>query len=282
MTDHDVTDYDPRVKEMLERQVPLRLDAEADWAGALRKAEGAPESGRNHRPPGRLGEWVAVRMRSRRLLVPALVVAVLVIAGAAAAGARLWSGPSPPAIDTTQATSLVEYTLTSDFSVWKAGDRIALWHLPQPDGSTCVLTALASPKPTAPAAPGTDDPNDPNPVGGGSCGNPGGQGPPGKPMTLQLETGIDSGLYYNYLISGSVSSGSDIARLEIRSDAGSLPLAFSHGWFLGQLPPSSYEASLPQRGQYVLVGYDSQGQAIERRDLRQALTSSAPFPSSAP
>ncbi len=194
MTDHDVTDYDARVKEMLERQVPLRLDAEADWAGALRKAEGAAECDRNHRPPGRLGEWLAVRMGSRRLLAPALVVAVLVIAGAAAAGVRLWSGPSS-AIDTTQATSLVEYTLTTDFSRWKAGDRIALWHLPQPDGSTCVMTALASPKPTAP---GTDDPNPLS--GGGSCGNPGGQGPPGKPMTLQLATGRDSGLYYNWLI----------------------------------------------------------------------------------
>ncbi len=267
MTDHDVTDYDPRVKEILERQVPLRLDAEADWAGALRKAEGVPESGRNHRPPRRLAEWVPVRMRSRRLLAPALGVAVLVIAGAAAAGVRFWSGPSPPAIDTTQATSLVEYTLTADYYRWKAGDRIALWHLPQPDGSTCVMTALASPKPTA----GTDDPNPLN--GGGSCGNPGGQGPPGKPMTLQLATGIDSGLYYNWLISGSVSSGSDIARLEIRSDDGSsVPLAYSHGWFLGQLelPPSS-SASLPHRGSYAVVGYDSQGKAIERRDLAWAL-----------
>jgi len=203
-------------------------------------------------------------MRSRRLLAPALVVAVLVIAGAAA-GARFWSGPSPAAIDTTQATSLVEYTLTTDFSAWKAGDRIALWHLPQPDGSTCVFAALASPKPTAP---GTDDPN---PLGGGSCGMSN-QVAAGKPMSLQLETGIDSGLYYNYLIWGNVSSGSDIARLEIRSDAGSsVPLAYSHGWFLGQLelPPSS-SASL--RRSYVVVGYDSQGKAIERRDLAWALT----------
>lgn len=268
MTDHDVTDYDPRVDQILERQVPLRLDAQSDWAGALRKAEGAPESGRNHRQPGRLGEWVAVRMPSRRLLAPAFVVAVLVIAGAAAAG-RLWSGPSPGAVDTTQATSLVEYTLTTDYYRWKAGDRIALWRLPQPDGSTCVMTALASPKPTAP---GTDGPNPLS--GGGSCGNPGGQGPPGKPMTLQLATGRDSGLYYNWLISGSVSSGSDIARMEIRSDDGSsVALAYSHGWFLGQLelPPSS-SASERHRGSYVVVGYDSQGKAIERRDLAWALT----------
>ena len=63
--------------------------------------------------------------------------------------------------------------------------------------------------------------------------------------------------------------------MEIRSDAGTLPLAYSHGWFLGQLPPSS-SWNLPQRGQYVVVGYDSQGKAVERRDVRQALTNSAP------
>jgi hypothetical protein len=263
VTDHDVTDYDPGVNEILDRQVPLRLDAQSDWAGALRKAEGTPESGRNHRPPSRLGEWVAVRMRSRRLLAPAFVVAVLVIAGAAAAG-HLWIGPSPGAVDTKQATSLVEYTLTTDHSPWKAGDRIALWHLPQPDGSTCVFDGLAAPRPTAPD------------LGSGSCGKSD-QVETGKPMSIQLETGIDSGLYYNYLIMGNVSSGSDIVRMEIRSDAGSLPLAYSHGWFLGQFViPPSWPPSDPHRGSYVVVGYDSQGKAIERRDLAWALTHSAP------
>jgi len=271
VTDHDVTDYDPGVNEILERQVPLRLDAQSDWAGALRKAEGAPESGRNHRPRGRLGEWVAVRMRSRRLLAPALVVAVLVIAGAAAGG-RLWSEPwnGPPwgtgAIDTTHATSLVEYTLPGDFLPWKAGDRIALWHLPQPDGGTCVFDGLASPRPTAQ----TD-------LGGGSCGKDSGQLPAGAPisMAIQGETGIDSGLYYNYLIWGNVRSGSDIARMEIRSDAGTLPLAYSHYWFLGQLkiPPSlGSKSSARLRRSYVVVGYDSQGKAIARGDLAWALT----------
>jgi hypothetical protein len=197
-------------------------------------------------------------MRSRRLLAPALVVAVLVIAGAAA-GDRLWRGPSPAEIDTSQATKLVEFTLTTDVSTtqgWKAGDRIALWHLPQPDGSTCVMAALASPKPT------TSDL-----VAGGSCGMSD-QVPPRKP--LWIVWGLEwSGSGGGRLLSGNVSSGSGIARMELRSDAGSLPLAYSHNWFLGELPPSSYEASLPQPGEYVLVGYDSQGQVIVRRDLRE-------------
>ena len=36
---HDVTEYDPQVKEMLERHVPLRLDAQSDWAGAVHRPQ---------------------------------------------------------------------------------------------------------------------------------------------------------------------------------------------------------------------------------------------------
>jgi len=278
VTDHDVTDYDPRVNDMLERQVPLRLDAQADWAAALSKAEAedARESandgvaqrsdgGRNHHPYGRLAEWVGLRMRSRRLLAPALVLVVLVVAGAAtAAGVRWWSGPpTPSAIDTTEATKLVEYTLMADFSVWKAGDTIAIWRMPQPDGSVCTFRALASVKPSAP---GTDGPN---PVGGGSCGMSGEQLSAGKPIGVSLSTTRQPSGGYSWLIDGTVSSGSGIARLELRSPTGRLPLAYSHGWFLGQLPPRSSSASdLPQGGPYVVVGYDSQGTAVERLDLQ--------------
>lgn len=264
MTDHDVTDYDPGVQEILDRQVPLRLDAQSDWAGALGKAEG---SGRDHWR-GHMGEWVAARMRSPRLLAPGLVIAVLVIAGAAA-GSRLWRGPSPAEIDTSHATSLVEYTLTTDINDWKAGDRIALWRLPQPDGSTCVMPALASPNPT------TSDH-----LGGGSCGMSN-QVPPRKPIWITWQMGWPDGPGGSWLLHGNVSSGSDIARMEIRSDARTIPLAYSHYWFLGELPPSSHEASLPKRGQYTLVGYDGQGQLIVRRDLRETCCP-VPHPSSAP
>ena len=242
----------------LEKRLMVALDDQhsgPEWDDVMhRTARVAPT-------PGRPSFWKAFQKRGPRLLVPALVVAVLAIAGAAAAGGRLWSGSST-AVDTSQATSLVEYTLTTGVGVWKPGDRIALWRLPQPDGSTCVQTALASPKPTTASD-----------LGAGSCGMSH-VVPTGKPMSINLEASLSGG-GYNRLITGTVSSGSDIARMEIRSDAGTLPLAYSHGWFLGQLPPSS-SWNLPQPGQYVVVGYDSQGKAVERRDVRQALTNSAP------
>src|SRR6266545_2958565 len=101
-------------------------------------------------------------LRRRRALVPALAVVVLAVAGAATAGGvHLWAA-GPSAIDTNQATSLVQYTLTDDLSLWKKGDTLAVWRLPQPDGSVCIFKALASPKPSAP---GTG----PNPGGGGFC-----------------------------------------------------------------------------------------------------------------
>jgi len=266
--DHDVTEYDPRVKELLERQVPLRLDVQSDWPGALRKAEGGPES-------GRLAEWIGLRMRSRSVLVPALVVVVLSIAAAATAGARWWSGPATP-IDTTKATKLVEYTLITSTGVYIKGYTIALWRMPQPDGSICVFTALASPKPTAPE---TDGPNPA--LGSGFCSMSITEPQVGKTIRVVSLSGGKPPAGLGWVIEGIVSSDSGIARLEIQSDAGSFPLAFSHGWFLGQLPGSSSTSDLPrrdlaQRGQYVVVGYDSKGKAVERLDLRQAFRISAP------
>jgi hypothetical protein len=258
-----LTNHDPLVSEMLDQQVPLRLDVRGDWAAALRLAgadratEGAARVDKDRR-----------RLRSRRLLAPALGVVVLVIAGAAtAAGIRWWAPPwTPSAIDTKEATSLVEYTLTTDYSVWKAGDTIAIWRMPQPEGAVCVFTALASPKPTAPGTGG------PNPVGGGFCGTYGGEPPAGKPIRVSLSASLHGG-GYRWLIDGTVGAGSGIERLELRSATGRLPLAYSNLWFLGQLPSSSPAANeLPEGGPYVVVGYDSRGAAVEYIDLQSWLS----------
>jgi hypothetical protein len=264
VTDHDVTDYDPRVNEVLDRQVPLRLDAQADWAGALHRAEteGRSNGGRKH---GRLGEWLAARTRSRRLLVPVLGVALLVVGGAATAAGTYWWNAGPSAIETNEATSLVEYTLSSDYSVWKKGQTIAIWHMPQSDGTLCVLTALASPKPSAPGV------NGPNPTGAGFCGSSERNQstlPPGKPIGPLLGASLEPG-GYRWLLRGNVRSDSGITRLELRAANGSLPIAFDQGWFLAQLPSSSSStAELPAGGPYVLVGYDSDGKEIARVGLQ--------------
>jgi hypothetical protein len=82
VTDHDVTDYDPRVNEILDRQVPLRLDAQSDWAGALRQAEGAREVAleSDGRPDGR---------RNRKIRGAAVLVS---LAGAAVGAAFVLAG----------------------------------------------------------------------------------------------------------------------------------------------------------------------------------------------
>lgn len=239
----DVKDYDPRVNEMLDRQVPLRLDAQADWAEALQRAESAGLARR-----GRPGEWLAVRMRSRRLLAPAFGIAVLVVAAAGTAGGVHWWPSSVSAIDTKEATSLVQYTLTSEFSIWRKGDTLALWRLPQPDGSACLSVALSSPKPTAPGT------NGQNPFTTGFCSRSGSMLSPDKedaPIGASLSTTGSSGLVY-----GEVRSGSGIARVEVRSANGSTPLAYRDRWFLGQLPSGT---SSSEPAGYVVVGYDSNG-----------------------
>lgn len=254
---HDVTEYDPQVKEMLERHVPLRLDAQSDWAGAVHRAasERKPDRGRTHAVHGRLGEWIAVRRRSRRVVAAALGIAVLVIGGAATAtGIRSWGPSTPSAIDTKEATSLVQYTLTSDQPMWAKGDTIALWRLPQPDGSVCVFTALASPKPTAPGTGG------PNPGGGGFCNLSGSILQTGK--LIGVEGSYGGG--YSPRVSGEVRSGSGIARLEFRWATGSVPLAYDNGWFLGELPVSS---ELAAEGPYLVVGYDTHGTVVAQRDI---------------
>jgi hypothetical protein len=281
VTDHDVTDFDPLIKEMLDRQVPLRAGAHGEWGEVLRQVEGdvlegviteewrtreSPD-GRERRPRRRVTDWVATPVRKRRLLVVAFGLVVLAVAGAAGAGSG-WLSGSSNAIDTSKATSLVQYTLTNDISLWKAGVRIAIWRLPQSGGGVCDFIALASPRPAAPGGV--------NPVGGGGfCSSSGDEVPSGKPARVFLHTTRQLGGSYSWLVDGAVSSGSDIVKLEVLSATGRFPLAYGNGWFLGQLPSSFSASELPQGGPYVLVGYDSQGKAIEHLDLLQVLRGSA-------
>jgi hypothetical protein len=248
----DVIERDPRIADLLEEFAPLRLDAKADWDDALQRAERSSGRGKH-----------------RRLLFPVIAAAVLVVVGGAtAAGIRIWKGPSnPAAIDTTQAESLVRYRLRSSLSVWKAGDTIALWRMPQPDGSVCVFTALASPRPSAPA-PGADRPNL---ASGGFCSPSGTVAPPDKAMGVMPSASLEGGVY-RWLVAGEVNSESGIVKLELRSSSGTLPLAFENDWFLGELPTSNSTTELATGGPYVLVGYDEHGVKVARLDLNEWLT----------
>jgi hypothetical protein len=274
MMDDGMTGYDPLVKKMLDRQVPLRLDAPPDWADALHRAH----RDRGSAEPSAVGsgprEWLAARMQRRRFLIPALAVLVLVVAGAAtAAGARFWRGPSSiSSIDPTKATRIVQYTLISHISTWKTGDTIALWRFPQPDGSACVFTALSSPKATAPGA------NGDNPASGGFCNEAGSLLMPGKLISATGDISYNAG-GSTRLVFGEVRSGSGIVRVELRSANGSSPLALSNGWYLGQpLVPSTSSRPVPG-GHDVVVGYDANGKAIAEFDLTKTFGWSRPKPS---
>jgi hypothetical protein len=261
---HDVIDHDHLVREMLEDQVPLRPDAEADWANALQRASALDKGLGTQARPSR-GERIASRIRGRRFVVPALAALVLLLAGVAtAAGVRHWSGPSKlSSIDTKGATNLVGYTLTSDFSIWKKGDRVAVWRFPQNEG-TCVFMALASPKPSAPGATGQ------NPGSGGFCNASGSILMPGKPIAVMANSSLQSGRY-NWLIYGAVSPDSGVTNLALRSANGSAPLAYNNGWFIGELPTSSSSDALAPGGPYVIVGSDSHGTAVAQLDLQKTL-----------
>jgi hypothetical protein len=82
---------------------------------------------------------------------------------------------------------------------------------------------------------------------------------PGKPISASLNTGraLAGGLVF-----GEVRSGSGITRVELRSANGSTPLAYSDGWYLGQLPSSTSSRELA-----IVVGYDSKGRVAGQFDL---------------
>ena len=206
-----------------------------------------------------------IPVRSRRAFVLALGMLVLATAGgiAAARSGQWWrGGETPPPAETSSAEKLVEFTLTSGFSTWSRGTTIAMWRLPQSSawnggGWVCYRVALAAPAPT---------PNSgPNPLGGGSClrGSP--TVPSGEPWSLSLGTvpGEDR------LLTGQVNPESRIARLELHSANGRLPLSYANGWFIGQLPPEASGDNLPEGGPYVLVGRDDDGNVVASVDLEQ-------------
>ena len=269
-----MTEQDVLVAELLEKHTPLRLDAEPDWSDVLRRA-GCPRSGtadameatvraadQKRGVFGRAANWSGLRGR-RRVLVPAVVLVLMAgVAATAFAGIRLFTGPPEPSeIDTTAAAKLVEYTLTADFSVWSRGDTIAVWRVPQPNGSLCVFTALASPKPTAPGS------GRQNPAGGGFCNGTGEQLPPGKTIGVTFAATQQPGGGYSWLIQGPVHG---VETLELWGANGRIPIAYGNGWFLSQLPLGSSAQELPQGGPFVLVAYDADGSEMMRLDLQEA------------
>lgn len=270
-----MTDHDPLVKELLEEHVPLRLDAKPDWMEVERLAARGSARGATRHPaaiqlkksktgaPRGLGAILAAPVGGRRLSALVAFVVVVLGVGAAIAGARSglwWNGASSPyAIQTSSAEKLVEFTLTTGYSIWSRGTTIAMWRIPQDNGWVCYRVALASPAPT-----GAHD------LGEGSCYQGILKPPPGESMRVQFGTTAPG---YSWLISGQVDPSSGITGVELDSATGALPLSYANGWFLGDLPPSGSGEKLPEGGPYVLVGRDNDGNVVARVDLEHARAS---------
>jgi hypothetical protein len=123
-----LSDHDVLVRELLEERVPLRLDAEPDWAEVLDRA-GLNGNRRQLRP--------------RRMLVPALVVLAFVLTGvaiAAAVGGIPWWETAPPPVN----PGVVDFELAKDVDspFPPSPDRSRARTVAQADGASLVAAPV--------------------------------------------------------------------------------------------------------------------------------------------
>jgi len=188
----------------------------------------------------------------------------------------------PWLIDGRDATSLVELPLRPGTDVFELAPgeaegrvhTIAVWRAPQKDGSTCVLYALASPKPNPPVSDGSGSAaRGPNRFTGWDCGTwaslQATRG--GQPIQVSVHADQSNSGPADWRFDGHVSPDSRIADLELRHPStADVRFVYANGWFLGQLPTSDAWKTFPNGGPFVLVGYDSDGHEIARVDLEAA------------
>jgi hypothetical protein len=179
----------------------------------------------------------------------------------------------PWMIEVTQATKLVELPLIDDWDNYaEAGQAVALWRAPQPDGTVCVLDALAASKPTPGRAPVPPLPPGHNPPWGFNCNREDAllATPPGKPIAVQVSYGQNSGQPAHWHFEGHVNPSSGIVRMALDAENAKATVAYANGWFLGQLPQSNSFKEFPTGGPFVLVGFAADGREVARVDLRNA------------
>jgi hypothetical protein len=147
--------------------------------------------------------------------------------------------------DVSKATELVQATLTNDFNTLKAGTTIALWRAPDQGGGWCLLFGPLASGPSSQA--------------GGECGSSVGATQPGHPINVSSSSVLAHGIY-EHLVQGFVDPTSGIVKVELQTANGSYPLAFTNGWFLGDLGPTG---SVDVDDAYV-IGYDKAGNEVAR------------------
>lgn len=172
--------------------------------------------------------------------------------------------PTRPRVNLDKARKLVALTLSSDFSIWKKGTIVAVWHAPTLDGRECVYVAPASPRPSGVSRS--------LPSGPGVCGMPAAQRPRSENPFAEMSFSVASG----GLIMGRVEPTSGIVRVELHDATGSRPLPFAGGYFLGQLPEGGSPGKFPPGGPFTIVGYDAAGNKIASVDLEERYAEAGP------
>jgi hypothetical protein len=169
--------------------------------------------------------------------------------------------PEPPTIDLAHTRELFDVTLTQNYSVWKAGQRVSFAAAPASDGTTCVVV-VAPPPPFSPA-------HGCNGTTIHAAGNSRGAIEVGT--GAQLAHAADGTPYYAWNINGSTDPARHIAKLELRSSKGTTAVALGSGFFFAQLPettPGPRVGTVPlPPGPWLLVGYDAAGNEVARVDL---------------
>lgn len=173
--------------------------------------------------------------------------------------------PGPPTVDLDRAAKLVEFTLASDFSIWKAGTVVALWQVPADDGRICTYVAAASPAPS-----------------GISEGMPGGPGqchdrePTASSSSVGALDRVSFSVEGGGIVMGQAPAGAGVARVVLEAASGATELPLSGGWFIGQLPEGGAVGDLPPGGPFTLIAYDGDGKELGRKSLEQIRKSATP------
>lgn len=169
--------------------------------------------------------------------------------------------PVLPTVELGTAKKLFDVTLTQNYGVWKAGQTVTFESAQRSDGTSCLV---------ATGAPGAQKGfNFSN-----ACGAVSGGTNERHPISVGIGAGlthVDGEAVYTWDISGAVDPGSNIAKLELRSDNETTAVAFGGGFFFAQLPattpgPRKGTLSMPA-GQWLLVGLDAAGHEVAQVDL---------------
>ncbi|RDI73976.1 hypothetical protein Gocc_2073 [Gaiella occulta] len=225
------------------------------------------------------GRWESTTRHRRMTLGRGFLMATVVAALAAPAlavtgkladipGFAGYAGKGPTAQpssvpDLSRASKLVSAKLPS-------GQELAVWQAPNAGGGHCVFLDKSAATAGVPTTI----------TGAGECSD----SPPSQkwmnkdsPVSTNIDWAKTSEGAYGYEV--TIEGRVDVARvagLAVVSSAGAMPVALSHGYFVGGLAPSGASGRLAPGGPYFLVAYDRSGTEVGRQDLEKLIAATRP------